>query len=270
MVRTSFRQLPAAEQQTAQLPGRTFNPFDDDEDDTAPMEAASAASAFDRMKQTKFGKSKGGSGKVFNPFVAAEEEEEAEAEEEEDSCSVCNKSNGTLLLCDGCDTAFHLKCCKPVLRKIPKGDWFCASCKKAAKEAKEPVVEKKAAAPVAPAETKPKGRGRGRKAAVAAEPIAEEEESTWAAGDELDLAPLAETTEVKAAGKGNKRRMSWAPDNALEKVRHFRKENAPAAAAQEIAPKLSTVVEPAPKRGRKAAAVEPAAEVARRTTRGRK
>ena len=196
--------------------------------------------------------------------------EEAAAEAEEEACSVCSKASGTLLLCDGCDTAFHLKCCKPVLRKIPKGDWFCASCKKAAKEAKKPVVEEKAAAPVAPAETKPKGRGRGRKAAVAAEPIAEEEESTWAAGDELDLAPLAETTEVKAAGKGNKRRMSWAPDNALEKVRHFRKENAPAAAAQEIAPKLSTVVEPAPKRGRKAAAVEPAAEVARRTTRGRK
>lgn len=222
----------------------------------------------------------------------AAEAAEAEKEEEEDSCSVCNKANGTLLLCDGCDTAFHLKCLKPVLRKIPKGDWFCATCKKAAKEAKEPVEEKEQveAAPVAPAQSKLNGRGCGRQAAVesepvsaaapmvrrsraaviAAEPIAEEEESTWMASDEPDLMPHVETTELKAAGKGNKRRMSWAPDNVLEKVRHFRKENAPAAAAQEIAPKLSAVVEPAPKRGRKAAAVEPTAAPARRTTRARK
>jgi hypothetical protein len=226
--------------------------------------------------------------------TVAEAEEAAEAEEEEeDSCSVCNKANGTLLLCDGCDTAFHLKCCKPVLRKIPKGDWFCATCKKTAKETKEPVEEEKEqqeTARVAPAETKSKTRGRGRQAAVASEsvaaattvgrrsrsvvmtePIAEEEESTWAADvDKPHLAPLAETTQVKAAGKDNKRRMSWAPDNALEKVRHFRKENAPAAAAQEITPKLSAIVEPAPKRGRKAAAVEPTNQPARRTTRMRK
>ena len=33
-----------------------------------------------------------------------------------------------ILLCDGCPAAFHLTCLTPVLRVVPKGDWFCPGC----------------------------------------------------------------------------------------------------------------------------------------------
>lgn len=48
------------------------------------------------------------------------------------SCSVCNKSDreDELLVCDtpGCGKATHLSCCKPKLKTIPAGDWFCSGC----------------------------------------------------------------------------------------------------------------------------------------------
>jgi hypothetical protein len=223
--------------------------------------------------------------------------EEAAAEAEEEACSVCSKASGTLLLCDGCDTAFHLKCCTPVLRKIPKGDWFCAPCKQAAKAAKEAeaVEAVEVEAPVVQ-EEKPKAKGRGRRASVAPEPvvaaaapvrrgrkaaepvaevlvIAEEAEAAWAHGSALPEADDDDATmplHAVKASKSTKRRMSWAPEDALERVRHFRKENAPVEAANEITPKLSAQ-QPAPKKGRKAAAAEPAAvEPVRRATRARK
>ncbi len=33
-----------------------------------------------------------------------------------------------MLLCDGCDAPTHLACTQPRLRRVPKGDWFCAAC----------------------------------------------------------------------------------------------------------------------------------------------
>ena len=33
-----------------------------------------------------------------------------------------------LLLCDGCDEAYHTYCLQPQLETIPDGDWFCAGC----------------------------------------------------------------------------------------------------------------------------------------------
>lgn len=50
-------------------------------------------------------------------------------------CKVCRKKdNGDqMLLCDACDCAFHMYCCKPkVLQIPPEGvDWFCKSCSRA-------------------------------------------------------------------------------------------------------------------------------------------
>ena len=75
-------------------------------------------------------------------------EDEAEEEEEEDVCYVCGCSSegSVLLLCDGCDKACHLKCTKPRLRRVPKGDWFCTDCKAERKAAEEAAKEQAAAA----------------------------------------------------------------------------------------------------------------------------
>lgn len=33
-----------------------------------------------------------------------------------------------MLICDGCDAAYHTHCLKPALPGIPDGDWFCHEC----------------------------------------------------------------------------------------------------------------------------------------------
>lgn len=33
-----------------------------------------------------------------------------------------------MLLCDGCDHAFHMQCLRPAVRAVPPGDWFCPAC----------------------------------------------------------------------------------------------------------------------------------------------
>jgi hypothetical protein len=65
-----------------------------------------------------------------------EEDEEQQGQEEEDNddgqtrCLACTKSkpDATLLLCDGCDAAFHTGCLDPALPGIPRGDWLCPGC----------------------------------------------------------------------------------------------------------------------------------------------
>ena len=39
-------------------------------------------------------------------------------------CCVCEEAEegDVLLLCDGCNSAFHLQCTKPRLRKVPAGE----------------------------------------------------------------------------------------------------------------------------------------------------
>ncbi|VDL90975.1 unnamed protein product [Schistocephalus solidus] len=46
-------------------------------------------------------------------------------------CRICRrkKDDEKLLLCDGCNQGFHLYCLRPPLKSIPRGDWFCVSCK---------------------------------------------------------------------------------------------------------------------------------------------
>jgi PHD-finger len=49
-------------------------------------------------------------------------------------CSVCD-DGGDLIICDECDLSYHLKCLSPPLTQIPKGEWYCPSCKGAKKKA---------------------------------------------------------------------------------------------------------------------------------------
>jgi ribosomal protein L37AE/L43A len=49
------------------------------------------------------------------------------------ACQVCKKtgvkSEGLgMLLCDKCNAGWHMTCLDPVVRKVPKGDWFCPRC----------------------------------------------------------------------------------------------------------------------------------------------
>lgn len=46
-------------------------------------------------------------------------------------CRICRRKSDdeNLLLCDGCNQGFHLYCLRPALKSIPRGDWFCVSCR---------------------------------------------------------------------------------------------------------------------------------------------
>ena len=46
------------------------------------------------------------------------------------NCEICGLSNDeeSLLLCDGCDRAYHCACLDPPLLEVPVDDWFCERC----------------------------------------------------------------------------------------------------------------------------------------------
>jgi len=45
-------------------------------------------------------------------------------------CEVCHAGDydELMLLCDGCDDAYHTYCLTPPLSEIPPGDWRCPQC----------------------------------------------------------------------------------------------------------------------------------------------
>lgn len=49
---------------------------------------------------------------------------------EEGVCKVCgiDKDDDSVLLCDTCDSEYHMYCLNPPLAKIPEGNWYCPSC----------------------------------------------------------------------------------------------------------------------------------------------
>ena len=54
-------------------------------------------------------------------------------QENKGGCNVCGVDDNydAILLCDGCDSEFHMHCLTPPLARIPKGDWFCVYCRNA-------------------------------------------------------------------------------------------------------------------------------------------
>ncbi|CAH8477525.1 unnamed protein product [Dicrocoelium dendriticum] len=55
---------------------------------------------------------------------------------EDARCRICRHKTDDdhLLLCDGCNRAFHLYCLRPPLRRVPDGDWYCVSCRPVSKD----------------------------------------------------------------------------------------------------------------------------------------
>lgn len=54
-------------------------------------------------------------------------------------CQVCSFGDreSKMLLCDGCDAEYHTFCLDPPLSRIPKGKWFCPSCKEVLSDTEE-------------------------------------------------------------------------------------------------------------------------------------
>jgi [histone H3]-lysine27 N-methyltransferase len=46
-------------------------------------------------------------------------------------CEACGsgEAGAELMLCDGCDRGYHTFCLRPVLPRVPAGDWFCDACR---------------------------------------------------------------------------------------------------------------------------------------------
>ncbi|KAM0880620.1 hypothetical protein ACQ4PT_033456 [Festuca glaucescens] len=61
-------------------------------------------------------------------------------------CEACGSGDDAdeLLLCDGCDRGVHIFCLRPILPRVPAGDWFCPSCTTTATtSAKSGVIQTK-------------------------------------------------------------------------------------------------------------------------------
>ena len=69
-------------------------------------------------------------------------DEDVDEDEEDTACEVCGRRDGaqSMLLCDGCDHGWHMRCIDPHM-KLPRGDWFCKTC---AEQTAEPAEDRSA------------------------------------------------------------------------------------------------------------------------------
>jgi histone demethylase JARID1 len=46
------------------------------------------------------------------------------------ACELCGdtEDDGNMLLCDGCDNGYHMRCMGWKRKRAPKGAWYCDEC----------------------------------------------------------------------------------------------------------------------------------------------
>lgn len=49
-------------------------------------------------------------------------------------CEACKIEDDNVLLCDGCDAAYHMSCLSPSMDSVPDGYWYCPACDEAGKK----------------------------------------------------------------------------------------------------------------------------------------
>ncbi|ESQ27395.1 hypothetical protein EUTSA_v10018403mg [Eutrema salsugineum] len=89
-------------------------------------------------------------------------------------CSSClcrnclkDKDDDKIVLCDGCDDAYHIYCMRPPCASIPDGEWFCKTCKAAiqkvrkARKAFEKKMPKQKGRKIGNLESEPRSKGIG-------------------------------------------------------------------------------------------------------------
>mmetsp|Transcript_22908 Transcript_22908/g.46599 ORF Transcript_22908/g.46599 Transcript_22908/m.46599 type:complete len:464 (+) Transcript_22908:127-1518(+) len=54
-------------------------------------------------------------------------EKAEQSNHEVDQCAICGEG-GNLLICDGCESEWHMECTQPALKTIPEGRWECDIC----------------------------------------------------------------------------------------------------------------------------------------------
>ena len=49
---------------------------------------------------------------------------------DEKNCEICDQGGeeDKILLCDRCDSEFHMFCLRPKLNEVPEGEWLCPLC----------------------------------------------------------------------------------------------------------------------------------------------
>ena len=52
---------------------------------------------------------------------------EERIEKAKDHCVICDQG-GSLLICDGCESEWHMTCAKPALKTVPESRWECDVC----------------------------------------------------------------------------------------------------------------------------------------------
>ena len=63
----------------------------------------------------------------YLPDVSDEYDPARVRPEADHSCELCHRIDNpdTMLLCDGCNMGFHMKCTTPPVTEVPLGEWCC-------------------------------------------------------------------------------------------------------------------------------------------------